>query len=167
MFHPVARRGIRTRHLLLSCACLVFASAIPAAPAGNAKAIGIWRTADKNALIEMFPCAEELCGRIVWIKDPLGADGQPLRDDRNPDPALRTRPRCGLQIIEGLRPNDASGWEAGEVYDAWEGKRYRLRAELHGDSQLKLRGYLGIPALGATLLWDRMPADGPRCASAN
>ncbi len=138
-FHPVARCGIHATRLLLVCAGLAFARAAQAAPASNAKAIGIWRTADNNALIELFPCADALCGRIVWIKDPLGADGQPLRDDRNPEPALRARPRCGLQIIEGLRPNDAATWEAGEVYDAWEGKRYRLKAELQGDGRLKLR----------------------------
>ena len=50
---------------------------------------GVWVEEDGEAWIEIAPCEDALCGRIVWLKEPLDKAGQPHVDTNNPDPALR------------------------------------------------------------------------------
>src|SRR5690554_8178744 len=62
--------------------------------AGNALAdpTGLWDTEDKEGRVQISPCGDKLCGDLVWIADALDAEGQPKRDEKNPDESLRDRP---------------------------------------------------------------------------
>ena len=48
------------------------------------------------------------------------------------------------------------GGEDGEVLDPKSGKWYTCYMELVSQDKLKLRGYIGIPALGRTQYWYRV-----------
>ncbi len=39
----------------------------------------------------------------------------PRLDERNPDPALRSRSTVGIQILSGMRPNGENRW-SGQAY---------------------------------------------------
>ena len=118
---------------------------------------GIWLTEDSGGAVEIFDCGAALCGRIVWQKSRFRADGSLNVDDRNPNPALRQQPICGLQIISRMRPSGPNAWDQGRIYDPDSGKTYRAMLTLEGADALRLRGYIGIPLLGASQLWRRAP----------
>jgi len=118
---------------------------------------GIWLTEDGAGAVEIFDCGAALCGRIVWQKSRFRANGSLDIDDRNPNPALRQQPICGLQIISRMRPSGPNAWDEGRIYDPDSGKTYRAILTLEGADALRLRGYIGIPLLGASQLWRRAP----------
>jgi uncharacterized protein (DUF2147 family) len=135
-------------------ASLLLAS-IRAAAAGPQ---GIWLTEDGGGAVEIFNCGAVLCGRIVWQRSPLRADGSLDTDDRNPNPALRQKPICGLQIISEMRATGPAAWGEGRIYDPDSGKTYQATMALDDADVLRLRGYVGVPLLGASQLWQRAPA---------
>ena len=63
---------------------------------------GVWLI-NGEAAVQIFECNSLLCGRILWLQAPRDSQGQPKRDTRNPDPALRQRELCGLTVIRDLR----------------------------------------------------------------
>jgi uncharacterized protein (DUF2147 family) len=141
---------------------LLSASAAAAAPTPQ----GVWFTEDGDGAVEIFDCGDLLCGRIVWQKSPLRPDGSPDIDDRNPDPALRRRPICGLQIIGDLKQSDPATWNEGWVYDPDSGKTYHVKLTMESADALRLRGYIGIPLLGESQLWRRTTENLPFCVKA-
>ena len=147
-------RGATGRSLRLAVAAL----ALLAAPAQAQSALGVWLTDDGDALVEIGSCGAALCGRIVWMRDP------PALDDRhNPDPALRARPLCGLEILAGFAADGEGRWSGGRVYDPKTGSTYRGTITLDADGALTLRGYVGIPLFGRSARWTR-DAAAERCA---
>jgi uncharacterized protein (DUF2147 family) len=133
--------------------------------AASAEPVGQWYAEGGAAVVEITPCADALCGRVVWVHSPLDQDGCELRDKNNPDPALRNRPVVGLQILGGLVASDHKlvSWSGGTIYDPVSGNTYRCRLELDGHDRLRLRGYVGIPLVGRTTTWTRVGSDKTRC----
>jgi uncharacterized protein (DUF2147 family) len=111
-------------------------------------------TDDGQAAVEVNACGDMRCGRIVWLKTPLDAQGRPLRDGYNPSPAERQRPLCGVQIIDGLKLQGDGSWDAGRIYDPEEGKSYDVAITVSG-ANLEVRGYIGLKMMGETVVWTR------------
>jgi uncharacterized protein (DUF2147 family) len=132
---------------LVSGAAAQAPSSAPAAPLGR------WLSESKRGVIEIFPCGDRLCGKLVWLIEPLRR-GAPAMDDKNPDPALRQRPLCGLMMLADFRQTEPQRWEDGWIYDPDSGSTYHATMRLE-DGLLKLRGYVGIPLLGETQTWTR------------
>jgi uncharacterized protein (DUF2147 family) len=118
---------------LFHCALLVIVTAsmllhgfglAPAIAQPREGALGVWTEEDGEAWIEIAPCDDVLCGRIVWLKEPLDENGQPHVDKHNPDPSLRSRPILGLLIMAGLKPRPGKGYLEGQVYNSKNGKVY-------------------------------------------
>ena len=123
-----------------------------------ASPVGLWYAEGGAAEVQVFPCADEFCGKVVWLHSPLGEDGCELRDDKNPDSALRNRAIIGLLVLTGLKPadDDQAAWSGGSIYDPTSGHTYSCIARLEGDNRLFLRGYFGIQLLGRTTTWTRV-----------
>jgi sterol desaturase/sphingolipid hydroxylase (fatty acid hydroxylase superfamily) len=132
------------------------------ATAGAAKAqthsdiVGNWATRGFGSIVQFRPCAgapETMCGRIVWLWKPNDDEGQPRRDRRNPDHALRSRSLIGIEIVRGMRKNEPGIWSGGSLYNPDDGRTYT------GDIRLR-RGVLELRgcALGLfcdTQIWRR------------
>ena len=127
--------------------------------------VGVWFDDTGQGAIEIAPCGEMLCGRIVWLKEPLTKDGQPLTDALNPDPNRRDRPICGLQIIGDLKRQPNGSWDKGWIYDPKEGKSYDVEIRLRDPDHLQVKGYLGVKFLSETFIWQRAPEGLPRCSA--
>lgn len=125
--------------------------------------VGIWFDDTGQGAIEIGPCGEMLCGRIVWLKDPASKTGGPLTDALNPDPRQRQRPICGIQIIGGLEKQPNGAWDNGWIYDPKEGKSYDVEIRLNDPDRLQVKGYLGVKFLSETFIWQRAPAELQRC----
>ncbi|HEY8333978.1 MAG TPA: DUF2147 domain-containing protein [Tardiphaga sp.] len=114
---------------------------------------GTWLTQAGDAKVLVKPCGAAICGKIVWLKQPVdGATGKPQVDDKNPDPALKARRIVGLQIFLGMLPSTANAW-SGRVYNADDGKSYASTVTLIDPGRLEVRGCAG-PLCGSEV-WTR------------
>jgi uncharacterized protein (DUF2147 family) len=128
--------------------------------------IGRWMTQGGEGVIAIAPCGSSICGRIDWMQTPPAVRSA-LRDNHNPDPSRRARPICGLQIIYGFKHDEADPdrWEQGSIYDPQSGHTFQAQITLEDSDHLRLRGYIGIPLLGASQVWTRVSQDRPRCGA--
>jgi uncharacterized protein (DUF2147 family) len=141
--------------LVVALGILVAASVSRAAPASP---IGNWLADDARSHVAVAPCGDKLCGTVTWLKDPLSPAGQPLTDSNNPDPALRSRPIIGLQVLQGFAPDSAADqWEGGSIYDPETGKTYACTMVLQDPNTLRVHGYVGVAMFGRTQIWTRLP----------
>lgn len=124
---------------------------------------GLWMDDEGRGGIEIRPCGDQLCGNIVWLRQPVNPQGRPWADLFNPDESKRARPVCGLQIIGGLKKSSDAEWKGGWIYDPEEGKTFDVELTLTEPDTLQVFGYAGIRIISETLLWQRMPASTARC----
>lgn len=122
--------------------------------AGQSDILGSWKTEEDDSILEFFRCGEKICGKIVWLKQPNymnnkdGPVGKTKVDRKNPNPALRTRPILGLQVMKGLTARANRRWVNGTCYDPETGKSYKCKMKLASPNRLELRGYIGISLIG-------------------
>jgi uncharacterized protein (DUF2147 family) len=135
------------------------------APSAAPPVAGVWLDDKGEGAIEIVPCADKLCGRIVWLKSPNDKAGRPLTDGYNPETAKRKRPICGLPVIGDLKRMPSGAWDAGWIYDPKEGKSYDVEVKLRSADKLQVTGYLGTKFFSETFVWTRAPATLPKCAS--
>jgi len=146
-------------------ALVLLQTAALAATAKTGGPLGTWLTEKKSGIVEIYRCADSdaLCGRLVWFKikpddpNPLGLD---LKD---PDPARRNQPLCGLTFMWGFKPSDPGKWEDGSVYDPDDGRTYHANMKLRDDGTLDLHGYIGISLIGRSEIWTRYTDPVPEC----
>lgn len=129
------------------------------------KEVGIWYDDSGKGAVRIDVCGDKLCGRVHWLKEPLNAEGKPLRDRYNPNEGQRGRPICGLQVIGGLALMTDGTWDSGWIYDPKEGKSYSVTLTLSDANTMKVTGYLVMKMMGRTLTWTRAPDDLPQCAN--
>jgi uncharacterized protein (DUF2147 family) len=119
---------------------------------------GYWLTQDGDSQVEIFRIpGNKFSGKIVWLKEPLEADGQVKRDKNNPDNSLKTRTTLGLELLNDFTYNDSKKeWEKGTIYDPKSGKTYSCYMWLDGSNTLKLKGFvMGMRFLGREATWTR------------
>jgi uncharacterized protein (DUF2147 family) len=114
--------------------CLVALMAVACWPArALAAPEGVWSVGGKVAM-QVFDCSGLLCGRIVWLRNPL----------------LRTPQMCGRTILWGLRATAAAQWSGGWFYDPENGHTYNVSASQQAPDLITARIYKGLAFLGRT-----------------
>jgi len=109
-----------------------------AAQAGSPK--GIWLTESKKAHVEVYDCGDKLCGKIVWLKEPLNDKGLPKLDDKNEDETLRSKPLMGQNMISNMVADGENAWDDGTIYNAEDGKTYSSEMNMPNDKTLNVSG---------------------------
>ncbi len=111
---------------------------------------GIWQTQELSE-VTIALCPEGFCGTLSKIVVPreglteeeyAAAQAMPVEsftDMRNPDPALRSRPMMGLQILT-LLPSTKPNIYDGEIYNPKDGNIYSGYVEMLGPDLIKLNG---------------------------
>src|SRR5258708_2087696 len=105
-----------------------------------ASPVGLWYAEGGAAEVQIVPCSNTLCGKVVWLRSPLGEDGCELRDDKNPDLNSRNRTIVGLEVLSGLKQADDEGsvWTGGTIYDPTTPPTYSSKARMESDASLFL-----------------------------
>ncbi len=119
---------------------------------------GRWTTLDDKSgqprgVVEIREDAGRLSGVILRTYPKPGESAAPsCRKCRG---ALKDQPVIGLQFLWGLH-GDGEAWTGGRIIDPETGGEYDARLRLEPDGRtLKVRGYLGVEALGRTQTWIR------------
>jgi len=107
--------------------------------------VGNWSTANGHGVVAISQCGDALCGRIVGI-DRLATEPMPTD--------VFGRSQCGLTIITDQKPKADGTW-LGEITDPRDGGTYQAKIWVDETGSLHLRGFIGIPQLGATQIWHR------------
>ena len=118
--------------------------------------LGRWMTEGGKSHVEIYACGRQLCGRIVWLREPNFPDGAPKTDRLNPDQAKRGRRIVGLVLLWGMAKGDPGEWEGGRIYNPEDGETYRATLKLRPDGKLAVRGYVGISVFGKSQVWQRV-----------
>ena len=180
MAHPAAGRirrpavledrNVKTANRFLKLATLTFCFALLAimtapAQAHESDALGVWATEPTErgqAHVKITKEGDVYVGEIIWLEKPTydaseGADleGKEKTDRQNPDASKRDQPIVGLQIVNGMKYSGEHAWEGGTIYDPENGKTYKAKMSLEGDT-LKVRGFIGFSLLGRTSEWTRV-----------
>ncbi len=127
----------------------------PQSASAQSEILGRWLPPEQDSVIEIYTCADLVCGRIAHLDDPVDEDGKPRIDNNNRDEALRGRPILGMELLDGFTRKDPGDYRGGRIYNPRDGKIYKAVMTLLADGTLKLRGYVGVPALGKTQIWTR------------
>lgn len=135
------------------------AAAEGAAPFGASDPRGRWVTASGNLEVEIAPCGAALCGTVtkVLANNSMSRSGEPMVPA---DP----RPALGMKLLIDLVPDEVDTpprtWR-GQIYNRENAKTYRCKVEVearpNAQSELVLRGYVGLPLFGQTQRWSRAP----------
>lgn len=134
---------------------ILISLALPRPVAAAAIPPGVWLM-DGEVAVEIFDCADLLCGRILWLLTPRNSEGELNKDKKNPNPALRERPLCGLTILWGLHHTPPDRWGAGGFYNPNDGGTYNVAAQLKSADVIVARIYSGIPLFGKTKTLSRV-----------
>lgn len=155
------------------------------AHAGDLPAVaGRWLTASGNLEVDIHPCGDAWCGKVVRE---LG--NQSMSRPGETMDAVDRAPMTGRTLVSDLHPGNCStaddityslpsdcGTWYGTLYNREDGRSYDATLQVDGDGRLVVRPYVGLPAIGRTLLWTRADdglaptaagkADAPRTAQA-
>ena len=124
------------RNLWIAIAALIIATT----PAIAANPHGVWLSSDGRVRVKVSDCQGALCGRVVWLKEPLDPETRrPRTDKRNPDASKRGQPMLGLNVVHGLQPIGENKW-SGAIYNADEGRSYAVNVKLVSSNKLALQG---------------------------
>ena len=145
---------------VLSCLVLAFlfvaqAQAQPLSPALQA-AVGHWQVFDDEGKpggqVETYLRDGRLFGKVTQS-----------RPERPPDEPctqcsgdLKDKPVLGMVIIRDFHP-EGDLWVGGTVLDPKNGKIYKGKIWPVGKDRLRMRGFVGIPLLGRSQTWVRLP----------
>jgi uncharacterized protein (DUF2147 family) len=121
------------------------------------KITGIWWNDEKTSKIKVEKKDGKYIGTIVFMIPEKYKNGQPPKDDNNPDESLRSRSLIGLQILQDFDYDaNKKEWKNGKIYDPKSGNTYDCYAWMESDDLLKLKGFVaGIRWLGRSSEWYR------------
>lgn len=110
------------------------------------------KTGEKKAVIQ-FSGTSSVSGKIIRVNDRSKANEV---CDKCPG-SLRGKKIEGLRIISGLKPQGNNVWDGGKLIDPESGRTYKGKVTMSSNGQtLKLRGYVGVAALGRSQTWKRI-----------
>lgn len=110
---------------------------------------GRWVTESGNLEIEIAPCEQKLCGKVVQVLA--------NRSMSDPSAEIATPPALGMEILKGFADAGDGEWE-GEIFNRENGKTYSCVLRLVDADRLEVRPYVGIHLIGKTQIWRRPAA---------
>jgi uncharacterized protein (DUF2147 family) len=104
------------------------------------KIVGIWFTDDKTSKIQIYKTDNQYFGKIIW----LASKG--TKED------LKVKPTLGYQIFRKFTFEGKNVWSGGQVSDPRSGMTVSGKMTLKNENTLSVRGYVGSPIFGKTVV---------------
>ncbi len=123
---------------------------------GDPPVTGRWKTIDDKtqkplSVVEIYEQNGRYYGKVVEIFNP---EDRKRRCEKCPG-ADKNKPLLGLVVLKDLE-KDGNEYKNGTILDPKQGKFYRCYITPQSRDKLKVRGYIGISALGRTQYWHRV-----------
>jgi uncharacterized protein (DUF2147 family) len=113
--------------------------------------LGRWVTESGNLEVQLEPCGDALCGKVVKVLANRSMSGPGAMEPAD------TRSPLGMTILSDLKPSGEGEW-TGQIYNRENAKHYSVRMSTTTADQLVLRAYVGLPLFGKTQVWRRAEA---------
>lgn len=136
-------------------ALFVFMFFASVAWAQSVSPLGVWTNQEGKAKFEIYKCGDNLCGKIVSLKEP-NRNGKAKVDEHNPDTKYQNRPLMGLVFLKGFQYDGNNKWDDGTIYDPESGKTYSCYMKMLGKNVMEVKGYIGISLIGRAQTWTRV-----------
>lgn len=107
------------------------------------KIVGVWFTENNSSKIQIYKAENQYFGKIIWIA--------PKRNEEE----LKVKPTLGYQIFRKFTYESKNLWSGGQVSDPRSGMTVSGKITLKDDQTLSVRGYLGTPMFGKTVVLKR------------
>lgn len=155
--NPFLRKSIIQQMLGILMVLFLAPAAMAQQQANSDEIVGAWEADDGSVKLDMYNAGSEFQAHLLYGNHVMESDNVTFKkDENNPDPSLRSRSLKNIVFISGLHW-DGSEWSDGSLYDGSSGRTYHCKVEIT-DGKMRLRGYLGIPALGQTKVFHRIRA---------
>lgn len=143
---------MNTKSLLVTLSFVLFCTVISFAQSP----VGVWKTIDDEtgeakSHIEIYEEGGKFYGKVVkLLQKPEDTVCDKCSGDKKDKLIL------GMVLLEGLTPYK-DYWSYGKILDPNNGKTYKCNAWFEGSGDvMKLRGYIGVAALGRNQDWHRV-----------
>ncbi|WP_365344293.1 DUF2147 domain-containing protein [uncultured Sphingomonas sp.] len=120
-------------------------AAAAAEPVPTTSIYGTWMNPYHSVAVRTVPCADRLCGRVVWASREAQQDA---RDGNVPN-------LIGTSLLENYRPTGARSW-AGTVFVPDMGRHFYSLIEQVDDSNMRVRGCILHGLLCKSQVWQRV-----------
>lgn len=133
-----------------------------AAPVTNSNSpVGFWKTIDDvtgkpKSIIQISEDENhQLIGTVIRIFPSPGKDENEVCAECKG--SKHNQKIVGMEVLSGLKRGETN-WDGGQILDPENGKTYScmLRTENNG-LKLNVHGYIGMPLLGRSQVWERVP----------
>lgn len=147
------------KKFLFMLLCLFMAVSVPmmAQSAGD-KIVGTYK-AVRNGVTSKVKVTRNSNGtykaQVIWVDNLKMPDGSIRKDVKNPDKSKRNVRADQIVLFDGMTYKNGE-WTGGRIYDPTSGKSYKLTITFKDAKTLKLRGYIGVEALGETMYWTKI-----------
>ena len=143
-----------SRVAVLSAFFLTTAFAAPETP------IGYWKTIDDvtgkpKSVVQIWETSDNtLMGKVIRIfPSPGKTEGELCTACKGEN---LNQPIVGMVILSGLQRQEEH-WKSGKILDPENGKTYNCSLRVaNSGNQLDVRGYIGLPLLGRSQVWQRV-----------
>ncbi len=108
------------------------------------KIVGVWFTDDKTSKIQIYKIDNQYFGKIIWLSS------------KENQGELKIKPKIGYQIFRKFVFEGKNVWSGGQVSDPRSGMTVSGKMTLKNENTLNVRGYLGTPVFGKTVVLVRV-----------
>lgn len=104
------------------------------------KIVGIWFTDDKTSKIQIYKNDSQYFGKIIWMASKESKE------------EFKVKPKVGYQIFRKFTFERKNVWSGGQVSDPRSGMTVSGKMTLKDNNTLNVRGYVGAPMFGKTVV---------------
>ncbi|PBQ30908.1 SIGNAL peptide protein [Sphingobacteriaceae bacterium] len=114
------------------------------------KIIGTWFSKVKEGKVLIYKNGDEYFGKLIYLKNSMDSNGNPVLDSNNPDSIKRKLPLVGVVFLTNFIYDAKTNRWKGKLYDydGANGNTYDSFITIEKDDTLNIKGFWGLSFFG-------------------